>query len=128
MSRLALGFLVLYGLFLLVAVGSLLLTRHWALTTLGTPEELAHWEDFREEMARQAETKQGLVEHKRRKSPEPPALVLLRDYFGTCVAATLVFGSLLYAMLAFAILGSFLPSGRPVETIDETVRGKAAER
>ena len=113
MSRVTLVFLVLYVAFLVGAVSTVYWARGWAQRTLGTPEERARWETFREEMARQAETKEGLVEHKPRQSPEPPALVLLRDYFGTCLAATVVFGSILYWMLAFAFRGSFLPSGRP---------------
>ncbi len=50
----------------------------------------------------------------RRKAPssdEPPALVLMRDYFGVMLSGAVLFGSLLFAVLAIALRGVLCAAG-----------------
>ena len=68
------------------------------------------WQTWRE-AARQQTGEQGPVQRKLPSSVEPPALVFLRDHFPVVVAAGLVFGSALFALLLFTVYGT-LSSGK----------------
>jgi len=85
------------------------LRRH-VLVTLGQPDEIRQWEAWRAAAAEQAT--EGPVSRRPPSSAEPPALVLMRDHFGNVLTAAVVFGSLLYWMLALAIRGVIGPSNR----------------
>jgi hypothetical protein len=41
------------------------------------------------------------------KSPQPPALLLMRDYFGVCLALAIVLSSVLFATFMFFVRGAF---------------------
>ena len=97
---LAAGYVVLMG----VVVWSLLSARHWALAELGTPQSIEQWEAWREDV-RQQQTERGPVRHRVPKSAEPPALVLMRDYFAVSLIGAVVFTTLLYWVLAWLIIG-----------------------
>jgi hypothetical protein len=57
----------------------------------------------------------GPVKRRPPTSDEPPALRLMRDYFGICLGATLVFGSLLFGMIWGAARGAFTADMAPRE-------------
>jgi hypothetical protein len=101
----AVPWLVLYAVWMTLLVGGLFWGRHTALRQYAGAQARSEWEDFRQEMARIG--KEGPVERRMPKSDEPPALVLMRDYFGVSLAAALIFGTLLYVMLVGAIYGAF---------------------
>src|SRR5262245_44871773 len=92
----------LYLTVMATGVGGLMQARNWALETQTTAEKKRDWEVWREEAARQAAGK-GPVARKVPRSTEPPALVLLRDYFVVCAAAWLVLGSVLFAVSAWMV-------------------------
>jgi hypothetical protein len=89
---------IVWGLFALRGV---------AIGRLSTDEAARQWTDYRDEMAKQA--KKGPVARRPPQSAEPPALIILRDYFAAVVAASLVFGTFLLAML-FVTLRSLWPA------------------
>lgn len=94
------GYALLLGLLVMLLVSG----RRQVLQNLSTPEARQQWEAWREAAARQAEA--GPVRRRPPKSPEPPALVLMRDHFTVVATAAVVFSTLLYGMLVFAIEGS----------------------
>ena len=65
----------------------------------------ADWETWRAAAREQADGS-GPVSRRVPKSDQPPALVLLRDYYGMCLAAVLLFGSLSYLVLMFFLHGA----------------------
>lgn len=102
--------------FLLVAlIGWLLLigavttafsfARNAALSTLGTEEVQGQWDTWRQEAREQAGGK-GPVKRSIPKSAEPPALVLMRDYFAVSLTAALVLSSSVYVSFAWFLRGA----------------------
>jgi hypothetical protein len=95
---------LLYVAVVTAAVGGL----HWArgslLDRLDTKTARENWEAWRVEAGRQA-SGEGPVRRNTPKSPEPPTLVLLRDYYGVCVAGVWLFTTLLFAVLVFVSRG-----------------------
>jgi hypothetical protein len=99
----------LYCVLAVVIVWSQLAARHWALVELATPQSTADWEAWRAEV--RAEQDQATpVRRAVPKSSEPPALVLMRDYFGVSLAGAVLFSSVLYWILAWLLHGILTPS------------------
>jgi hypothetical protein len=90
---------------LALVVGGMFVVRDRTLATMSTPEAQAEWDAWRESEVNQRDDLS--VKRRPPKSAEPPALVLMRDYFPVLLGAAVVFGSLLYAALAFAVSGAF---------------------
>ena len=87
-----------------VIVGMLQI-RKVTLRTMDTPEARAQWQAWRD-----APPNQRTDLPVRRRAPssdEPPALVLMRDYFAVMMTAAIVFSSLLFAAIAFSARGAF---------------------
>lgn len=94
------GWIVMLG----VVIAGMFLVREQTLATMNTPEAQAEWDAWREaEVNQRADLP---VKRRPPKSPQPPALVLMRDHFPVLLGAAVVFGSLLYAALAFAVSGA----------------------
>jgi hypothetical protein len=105
MSATVWGLVGVAYLALIVAVlGGLHWTRRSLLDRLDTPAAHRDWEAWRTEAQRQAEG-EGPIQRRVPKSPEPPTLVLLRDYYGICVAGAWLFTTLLFAVLVFVVRG-----------------------
>ena len=87
----------------------------WALATYDESGEgkgrQAQWDRWRDAAAEQAAGK-GPVQRRVPKSAEPPTLVLLRDYYVMCVAAFLLFGSVLFGVFMFLVRGIVSSPGR----------------
>jgi len=83
------------------------------LAELSNPAVQAEWDTFREAM-RQESDRSGPVQRKVPKSPEPPELVWLRDYFALAVATWVILVGVLGGFLALLVLGvtAPAPSGR----------------
>ncbi|MFM7844803.1 MAG: hypothetical protein ACKPEY_11310 [Planctomycetota bacterium] len=78
--------------------------RAQAIATYGTPAALEEWGEWRSAAAMQA-AEQRPVERKIPKSAEPPALVLMRDYFPACTAAAAAAAAGCYLVFAFLLRG-----------------------
>jgi hypothetical protein len=94
------GYLLLIG----IIIWSVMAARHWAFTELATPEASREWETWREDERRQ-ETQTGPVRRRVPKSAEPPALVLMRDYFAVSLVGAVTFMTLLYWVIAWFVWG-----------------------
>ena len=79
--------------------------RESRLEALSTPEAQADWDAFRDRMRRES-GRDGPVQRKVPKSPEPPELVWLRDYWRLAIAAWTVFAGLIAAFIAMLARGA----------------------
>jgi hypothetical protein len=96
--------LTLYLLWMALLFAALFWGRHAALRAYSGIQAQEEWEAFREDMARIG--REGPVQRRTPKSNEPPALVLMRDYFAVCLVGTFVFGTAVFATLGYAVVGA----------------------
>jgi hypothetical protein len=113
-SRFSIIALIVYGLLVTLAVVGMKEARRTALQDFSTSAAVADWQKWRDAAREQSEGA-GPVSRRVPKSDEPPMLVLLRDYYGMCLAAVLGFGSLSYAVLVFLFRGATKVS-QPVDS------------
>ncbi|HEX4415204.1 MAG TPA: hypothetical protein VH107_16350 [Lacipirellulaceae bacterium] len=83
--------------------------RTSVLNEYSTQPERAAWRNWRED-EKQRQTNPGPVIRKVPKSEEPPALVLMRDYFKISLFGATFFTSLLYWIMAWFVTGAFSTS------------------
>ncbi|HEX2477182.1 MAG TPA: hypothetical protein VHK01_20670 [Lacipirellulaceae bacterium] len=93
-----------YIVMIVTIVWSLRSARDWALAELATPESIRKWEAWREDV-RQQDKQAGPVRRRVPKSAEPPALVLMRDYFAVSLVGAMLFMTLLYWVIAWFVRG-----------------------
>jgi hypothetical protein len=80
--------------------------RREALREAALPGANLQWEAWREDV-RQEQTKPALVQRRVPASDEPPATILLRDYFGVMLAGAVVLSSFLYWVVAWFVTGAW---------------------
>src|SRR5262245_29150459 len=107
--------------YLLVAasvIGAMFYVRQSAFATYSSPESIADWRAWKSDVEHQ-QTNPGPVQRRVPDSNEPPALVLMRDFFAVSLVGAVFFTSLLYWILAWLITGALTnhsptpsPSGR----------------
>jgi hypothetical protein len=97
--------LTAYAIVMTAVVAAVFQVRRTTLESLDTPEARAQWQAWRESEPNQRTDLP--VRRRPPKSTEPPALVLMRDYFGVMLSAAVVFGSLLFVALMLAARGVF---------------------
>jgi hypothetical protein len=104
LSRGALTILLAWLATMLVSLWLLFLARQHVIATLSTPEAQAEWRRWQQdETARQAD--QATPARRRApKSPEPPALMLMRDNFPAVASALLVVVTICFAFGAMTFL------------------------
>jgi hypothetical protein len=95
----------LYGLMLAGVAGGMFSLRRAALATYGTPQAQAEWEAWRRAAGEMAQAP-GPVRRRPPASAEPPALVLMRDHFGVCLAGALLLASVLFGTLLWLAHGA----------------------
>jgi hypothetical protein len=78
--------------------------RRDVLADMATPEAQTEWNDWRTKAVEQ-DGKHSPVQLTVSKSPQPPVLVLMRDYFPACVIGLLVPLSALYGFIAWLVCG-----------------------
>jgi hypothetical protein len=93
-----------YGVLLVVVVLAMVKARQAALSQLSTPQSVAEWKQWREDVQEQ-QSARGPVQRRVPTSDEPPALVLMRDYFGTSLFGAVLFSTALYWVLAWLVSG-----------------------
>ncbi len=106
--------LQLYVALLAAVIGGLVYARQRALSVYGTDQAQAQWDTWREDAKTQADGK-GPVTRRVPKSAEPPALVLMRDYFAVCMLIAVALSSVLFGTLVFMIRGALSTSATFVD-------------
>jgi hypothetical protein len=109
-----------------VVIASMFAVRTTTLRDLSTPEAKAQWEAWRQAEPNRTET--GPVKRRPPASSEPPALVLLRDYFPVMLAAAVVFASLLFAAIAISVRGALSTTRAGPETQSRTAEHAEGRR
>jgi len=79
--------------------------RGQVIAEFSTSEQQQYWDQWREDAAKTPEGPNPVV-RKPPGSPEPPALVLMRDYYGVVLGGALLFGTALYVALLLALRGA----------------------
>src|SRR3954471_11138291 len=97
------GYVVVVG----VVVGTMFSMRQSAVSQLSSPKSISDWQAWREDV-REQQSHKGTVERRVPKSDEPPALVLMRDFFGVLTIGALLFSSMLYWIFAWFFTGMFV--------------------
>ncbi|HZL86746.1 MAG TPA: hypothetical protein VFB96_00100 [Pirellulaceae bacterium] len=97
--------LVLYVAMLAAVVGGLFYARQRAIAVYGTDRAEAQWNMWRKDV-KQQEDGNGPVARQVPKSAEPPALVLMRDYFVVCVVIAIALSSVLFGTFVFLLRGT----------------------
>jgi hypothetical protein len=97
-----------FAIYLLLAsavIGGMFWVRQSVFATYSSPESIADWRRWKSDVEHQ-QTNPGPVQRRIPKSDEPPALVLMRDYFAVSLSGALIFASLLYWVIAWLITGA----------------------
>ena len=103
-SSCLIAWLAIYTLLIITVIWSLFAVRHWALAELAKPKSIGDWQAWREDV-REQQSQPGPVKRRVPKSAEPPALVLMRDYFGVSLAGAIIFTTVLYWVIAWFVTG-----------------------
>jgi hypothetical protein len=101
--------LVVYAVLMSFIVWSLMSARNWALAELATPRSTQQWQEWREDV-REQQSDPGPVRRRVPRSMEPPALVLMRDYFGVSLIGAVLFTTVLYWVIAWFVMGMLQPT------------------
>jgi hypothetical protein len=109
MNRRAISW-ILWGLAYLACAGAITAAawrgRQSAIAVYESPEGRAEWREWKE-AAQAMEEKGGSLARRAPKSDEPPALVLLRDHFVTCLAGLLLAFTALFGVLMVLVRGAY---------------------
>jgi hypothetical protein len=92
-----------YALLMFTVVVAMLKSREWTLARLSTPESIADWQKWRDDVDEKRVP--GPVERRTPRSVEPPALVLMRDHFTVSIIGAIVFTTAFYWVSAWFITG-----------------------
>ncbi len=107
-SRTNLIWLAAYAAMLVTVLAAMFQGRQSTLAAFDTPEARAQWQAWRE--AEPNTSDQGPVKRRPPSATEPPALLLMRDYFGVMLSGALLFSSLLFGAIMVAARGAFATS------------------
>jgi hypothetical protein len=99
-----------YLLLVTAVIVAMLAWRRDVLSEMATPQAQAEWNDWRTKAAEQ-DGKHSPVQLTVSKSPQPPVLVLMRDYFPACIIGLLAPLTALYAFIAWMACGVLRHSG-----------------
>jgi len=119
-SLATLFWLLAYAAMIVAVAGGMVRMRSMALAVYGTPEAQAEWDAWRKR-AQEMEQQPESVKRRVPKSAEPPALVLMRDYFGVCLALAVVLSTVLFGTFMMLVRGAVesrptVPVGREQRT------------
>ncbi len=98
-----------YVLCIALVVGGMFMARARSLAAFDTPAAEAAWQDWREDVRNEIPTS-GSTRRRVPKSEEPPALVLMRDYFAACTLFAVVMSSALFLTTAIVVKGALQPT------------------
>ena len=92
-------------LLVLMMVGALHTAREWVLDRFSSQEAHQQWGEW-VEAAKQQASGNGPVQRRVPKSADPPVLLLMRDYYGTCLGMSLFLSTCLYGTFVWLLRGA----------------------
>lgn len=100
----------------LAMLGSIAFGLRWyrndATDRYGTEQAGVQWQQWRD--AAEELGASGPVRRSKPKAAEPPALLLMRDHFGSCLAISLLLSSVLFLWLMVSLRGALRPPATPL--------------
>ena len=111
LSLATVGWVVAYLAVIALVTCGVSYMRFVALGLYGTAQAQVEWEVWREDAKKLAEEPYP-VKRRVPKSVEPPALVLMRDYFGVCLSIAIVLSSVLFGTFMLLVRGA-MGTGAP---------------
>jgi hypothetical protein len=106
-SRIA--WLMAFATWMALVIGGVFYARSQALLTYGSQEAQVQWDRWREDAKAMAGSP---VQRREPKSAEPPALVLMRDYFAVCLIGAVLLSSVLFGTFMVLVRGAMSDGGR----------------
>jgi hypothetical protein len=100
-----LGWLIAYLAMLALVTRGVFYGRQQALAVYGSAEAQTEWDAWRSDAKKMAE-QPSTVKRRAPKSAEPPALVLMRDYFVVCFAGAVVLSTVLFGTFMLLVQGA----------------------
>jgi len=98
--------LIAYLATMIGLVTGAVLVRNRTVADLSRPESLAEWKKWKVDTQRQnVDPKSSPVARKPVESDEPPALILLRDYFVAILGVALLVGSFAFGFMMVIVRG-----------------------
>jgi hypothetical protein len=104
-SLATLFWLLAYLATIAAVAGALVRSRSMALAVYGTTEAQAEWDIWRADAKKMTE-QPNPVKRRVPASAEPPALVLMRDYFAICVVLAIVLSTVLFGTFMMLVRGA----------------------
>jgi len=101
----SIGWLLAYVVVIASVIGGVMYGRSEALKVYGSNEAQAEWDTWREDAKKLADGA-GPVKRRVPKSPQPPALVLMRDYFAVCLGGAVLLSTVLFATFMVLVRGA----------------------
>lgn len=98
--------LALFLLLLAATAWGMIRGRNWILATYDSDSATAEWQEWKQDAA-QMERLPNVVKRKAPKSDLPPAVILMKDYFGICLVGGLGLTAVLLAALLLMMRGAF---------------------
>ena len=83
--------------------------RSWSQTVYANEQGQIEWQKWRSDV--EAQPAEAPVKRRVPKSQQPPATVLLTDYFATCLVIAIVLSTALYFAFMFVTRGAILSPG-----------------
>jgi hypothetical protein len=99
------AWLTVYLLMIAVVVGAVMYGRQLAMEIYGSAAAQGEWDQWRADARKMAE-QPSTVKRRAPQSVEPPALVLMRDYFAVCLAGALILSTVLFGTLMVFVRGA----------------------
>jgi len=115
------AWLLAYVTVMAVMCAGLAAGRRQLLLTYGSKEAQAEWDQWRSD-AKDMAMGAGPVKRREPKSPQPPALVLMRDQFAACLGLALVLSTVLFGTFMFFIRGAMGSGGQFVDRSQRSSR------
>ena len=115
LSMASIGWLVAYAAVIAIVVGGMNYMRSVALAVYGTPQAQTEWDTWRKDV-KELEKQPYPVKRRMPKSAEPPALVLMRDYFGVCLTIAIVLSSVLFGTFMVLVRGAMRGELKPTKS------------
>jgi hypothetical protein len=104
--RFSLAWLLAYVATMALVCAGLAYGRANLLAAYGSEEAFSDWNMWRFEVAVEQGMGKPSVQRRIPKSEEPPALVLMRDYFPACLGLALLLSTVLFGTFAFFVRGA----------------------
>ena len=118
--------LQVYVALVAAVIGGLVYARSRVMAAYDTDQAQSEWEEWRADAKAQAEGK-GPVLRRVPKSAEPPALVLMRDYFAVCAVIAVCLSSILFGTFVFLLRGVLANSATFVDRSPAEPHGDVGE-